>query len=124
MTRYPVQPRNRRFVKGHGFLSFAKNMVKILVKIKVKSYAVNIATRFLIMLNNLQQMCLKLLQKEQLKKQQKQLVVLLVIKLLIELQKFQKIHNKIIKKQLQISMINKYLKKDIYPEKRQEILMN
>ena len=69
MTRYPVQPRNRRFVKGHGFLSFAKNMVKILVKIKVKSYAVNIATRFLIMLNNLQQMCLKLLQKEQLKKQ-------------------------------------------------------
>ena len=39
------------------------------------------------MLNNLQQMLLKLLQKEQFKTQQKQLVTLLVIKLLIELRK-------------------------------------
>ena len=26
MTRYSVQPRDRIFVKGFGFLSFAKNM--------------------------------------------------------------------------------------------------
>ena len=26
MTCYSVQPRNRIFVKGYGFLSFAKNM--------------------------------------------------------------------------------------------------
>ena len=26
MTRYSVQPRDRIFVKGYGFLSFAKNM--------------------------------------------------------------------------------------------------
>ena len=26
MTRYSVQPRHRKFVKGNGFLSFAKNM--------------------------------------------------------------------------------------------------
>ena len=26
MTRYSVQPRDRIFVKGSGFLSFAKNM--------------------------------------------------------------------------------------------------
>ena len=26
MTHYSVQPRNRKFVKGYGFLSFAKNM--------------------------------------------------------------------------------------------------
>ena len=26
MVRYSVQPRNRIFVKGYGFLSFAKNM--------------------------------------------------------------------------------------------------
>ena len=43
-----------------------------------------------IMLNNLQHMRLKLLQKEQFKKKWKQLVIKLVIKLLIELQKFQK----------------------------------
>ena len=28
MTRYSVQPRDRIFVKGYRFLSFAKNMVK------------------------------------------------------------------------------------------------
>ena len=33
MTRYRVQPRNRIFVKGYGFRSFAKNMVKVLLKL-------------------------------------------------------------------------------------------
>ena len=28
MTSYSVQPRDRIFVKGYGFLSFAKNMDK------------------------------------------------------------------------------------------------
>ena len=42
MTKYLVQPRDRIFVKGYGFLSFAKNM-----------------GNFLITLNNLQQMHLK-----------------------------------------------------------------
>ena len=28
MTRYSVQPRHKIFVKGYGFLSFAKNMGK------------------------------------------------------------------------------------------------
>ena len=68
----------------------------------------------MIILKNLQQMRLKLLQKEQFKKQQKQLVISLVIKLLIELQKFQGIHNKIIQKQLQMSTKKKYLKEGIY----------
>ena len=39
-------------------------LVKILVKISVKTEVVNTATDFLIMLNNLQQIHLKLLQKE------------------------------------------------------------
>ena len=33
MTRYSVQPRDRIFLKGNGFLSFAKNMGKVLAKI-------------------------------------------------------------------------------------------
>ena len=33
MTRYSVQARDRIFVKGYWFLSFAKNLGKILVKI-------------------------------------------------------------------------------------------
>ena len=62
MTRYSVQPRDRLFLKGYGFLSFAKNMSK--------NIDANISTAWnvLIMLENLQQMHLKLLQKEQFKK--------------------------------------------------------
>ena len=26
--RYPIEPRDRRYVKGYGFLSFAKNISK------------------------------------------------------------------------------------------------
>ena len=37
MTRYSVQPRERIFVKGHGFFSFAKNMDKNIGKIICKN---------------------------------------------------------------------------------------
>ena len=33
MMRYSVQPKDRIFVKGYGFLSITKDMGKILVKI-------------------------------------------------------------------------------------------
>ena len=33
MMHYSVRPRERIFVKGNGFLSFAKNMGKIIGKI-------------------------------------------------------------------------------------------
>ena len=33
MTSYLVQSRDQLFVKGYGFLSFARNMGKMLVKI-------------------------------------------------------------------------------------------
>ena len=32
MMKYSVQPRDRIFLKGYGFLSFAKNMGKHIVK--------------------------------------------------------------------------------------------
>ena len=69
-------------------------------------------------------MHLKQSQKEQFKKQQRQLVIRLVNKSLIKLQKSQKLHNGIIQQQLQMSMIKKYLKKDISPEERQTIIDN
>ena len=71
MMRYSVQPRDRIFVKRYEFLFFAKNMGKN----TDKSLAVNIGKNFLIMLNNLSQMHLKLLQKKKFKKQQKKLVI-------------------------------------------------
>ena len=33
MTHYSVQPKDRILVKGYGFLSFARNIGEILVKI-------------------------------------------------------------------------------------------
>ena len=60
--------------------------------------------------NNLLEMHLKLLQKEQFKKQQKKLVILLVIKSLSELRKFQKLQQIIIQKQMK----KKCLEKNIY----------
>ena len=56
--RYSVQPKDS--VQGYGFLSFVKNMGIELGK--------NISKNVLIMLNNLLQMHLKLLQKEEFKK--------------------------------------------------------
>ena len=36
MTRYSVQTGDRTFVKGYGFLYFARDMEKVYLKIKVK----------------------------------------------------------------------------------------
>ena len=62
-------------------------------------------------------MLLKLLQKEQFKKQQNQLDIWLVTKLLIKNSKNQKVYNKIIQKQLQMTTMKKYLEKE-----RQEVI--
>ena len=66
MTRY--------FVNAYGFLSFAKNGRKNIGK-DIRTLAINTVRYFLIMLTNLQQMHLKLLQKEEFQKVQRQLVI-------------------------------------------------
>ena len=109
MMRYSVQPRDRIFVKGYGFFPFAKNTGKNIGKNKSKNLSGKYDQTSLIMLSSIQKMRLKLLQKEQFKKQQRQLVIWLVIKLLITLREFQKIHNKIIQKQLQMRMKKIYI---------------
>ena len=59
-----VQPRDRIFVKEYGFLFFAKNMGKNIGKNISKNLSFITAKIFLVMLNSLQEMYLKLLQKE------------------------------------------------------------
>ena len=66
-----------------------KNIEKYISKNLSSKYSRN----FLIMPNNLLQIYLKLLQKEQFKKQNKQLAIWLEIKLVIELQKSQRLHH-------------------------------
>ena len=64
--RYSIEPRNRIYVKGYGFLSFVKNIGKNLINKTVKN--------FLIVPKNLQPMQQKQHRKKQFKKPQKQLV--------------------------------------------------
>ena len=52
MTRYSVQPSDQIFVKGYGFLSFAKNMSKNISKILRVKYSHKL---HLIAVDNLQQ---------------------------------------------------------------------
>ena len=100
MTSYSVQPRDRMFVKGYGFLSFAKNMAWNICKTIEKNLSSKYSQKILNHAKNLLQMHLKLFQKEQLKKQQRQMVIWLTIKSLTKLRKFQKLHQRIIQKQM------------------------
>ena len=93
--------------KGYGFLSFAINMAKYIGKYISKNLSSKYSQK---KKKNLPQMHLKLLQKERLKKQTKQLVIWLVLKSLTELQKFQT--NKGERKRNR--KIYLYLEKDLY----------
>ena len=105
------------------YKNFTAKPYSFLVIDAILASAVNIARNLLFMLNNLQQIHLELLRKDWFRKQQKLLLIWLVIKLLKKLQKSQKRHNRIIQKQLQMSMIKKYLKKDIYLQKKDRKLL-
>ena len=93
MVYYSIELRVLIFVKGYGFLSFAKNMGKIIGHNLSKNLyknlkkTVNTARNFLIIRNNLLQMHLKLLQKDQFKTHQKQKMIWLAIKLLLKWEK-------------------------------------
>ena len=67
MPLYLVHPSDIIFVKGYGFLSFAKDIRKKIAK--------SINKNLLIMLNNLLQIHLKLLLKQKFPKQQNQMVI-------------------------------------------------
>ena len=65
---YLVQRRDGIFVKGYGFLPFAKNMGKNIGENISDNLSGKYSQKLLNMLNNLPQMRLKLLQKEQFQK--------------------------------------------------------
>ena len=68
MTRDSVQPRDRIFVKGYGFLSFGKNMGKNIGKNISKKLSGDIARAFLIMLKKSVTDALKTSAKEVIQK--------------------------------------------------------
>ena len=74
--RYSIEPRDRIYVKDYGFLSFTKNLDK--------NFSNKYCQKCLDTAKKSTTDAIKLLQKEQFKKQKKRLVIGLVIKLLIK----------------------------------------
>ena len=78
MTWYSVQPRETMFAKGYGFFSFPKNMGKNVVNVS-ENVSKNLSGKYsqkrLDYAKNLQQMHLKLVEKEYFQRQQKQVAI-------------------------------------------------
>ena len=110
MMHYSVQPRDRIFVKSYWLLSFAKNMAKNIGKNISKNLSSECSQNCLGHIKKPATGALKTSSKKQFMKHYKQLVIWLVVKLPIELQKSQKLRNRIIQKQIQMKMVKSYLK--------------
>ena len=117
--RYSVQPRDPIFIKGYGFLSFAKNMVKIIGKNISKNQTSKYCQNFLDHAKKYTRGALKTSSKRFVQKTAKAAGDLIGNKIANKITKVPKIHNKIIQRQLQMSIINKYLKKGIYLQNKE-----
>ena len=111
--RYSVQPRGQIFIKGYGFLSFAKTVGKKICKNKSKTLSSKCSEKLLDHPNQSALNALKTPSKRAIQTTAEATVISLAIKYLTELQKSQNPYNRIILKELQMSMINKHLKKHI-----------
>ena len=84
---YSVEPRDYIFIKGYGILDFAENMYRN----SSRNISRNVSSRYIQkLLDHVKQSAidtLKTASKKQIRKPQKQLMIWLIIKLLIELQK-------------------------------------
>ena len=89
MMHYSVQPRDQIFVKGYGFLSFAKNIGKNIGKNICKNLSGTYSQKLLdqatqSVTDALQTTSERIIKKNNKKKQQKQLMIWLVIKVLMQ----------------------------------------
>ena len=96
MARYLVQTRETTFIKGYGFLSFSKCMVKDISKNISRSFSRNLLKNLLIMLENLQQMHLKLLPKRVIQKTAEAAGDLIGNIIADRITKFKKLHHPIV----------------------------
>ena len=109
MTHYSVQTKDWIFVKDCGFFSFAKSMCKNIGKNISKNLIAKYRQKLLDRAKQSATDALKISSKR---------VIQFVIKLLIKLQKSQKLLNRITQKQLQMNMKKKYLMTDTYLQKK------
>ena len=118
MTRYLVQPRDRTFVNGYRFLSFAKNMGKKIEKNIHKNVISKYSPKRLDYAKQSATYERKTAAKPEIQKTAEA-----TGDLIGNLVKLQKIYHKIIKKPLKVKQ--KYQKEDIYLQKKdKKLLMN
>ena len=116
---YSVQPRDWIFVKGYGFLSFTKNVGKNIGKNLISKYSPKLLHHAKIAAAD----ALKTSSKRVIQQTAAVTGDLIGNKIADRITKVSKIYNKIIQKQLQMSMIKKYLKKDKYLQKKDKKLL-
>ena len=117
---FSVQPRDGIFVKGYRFLSFSKNMGKDIGRNISKNLSAKYSQKRLDHTKKSVADALKTVSQTTIQKTAEPNGHLICKKLLIELQKFQKLHDRIVLKR---SMIKKYLKKDIYFQRKDRKLL-
>ena len=98
--RYSVELRDRIFVKGYGFLPFAKNMGKNTGKQINKNLSGKYSEKLLDHAEQSATDVRKITSKKVIQKTAEILIIWLVIKLLIEFGKPQEVRRRIIQKQL------------------------
>ena len=111
---YSVQPRDWIFVKGYGFLSFAKKLGTNIGKNISKNLSSKYNQKHFDYPKKSGADAFKTVSKTEIQKAAEGTGDLIGGKIT----GLQKIHNKIIQTQLQMGMIKKYPKKDIYLQKK------
>ena len=128
MTRYLVQPGDWIFVKDYEFLSSAKNMGKNIGKNVSKNLRGKYCRKLVDYVKQSATDVLKTVSKRSIQKRAEATGDLIGITAVtvatVKSRKFKRIHNEKIEKQLSMCMINKYLRKHIYPKKEKKLLMN
>ena len=119
------QPTDSIFVKGYEFLTFAKNITKNIDKNISKKLSGKYSRKLLHHAKQSAPDALKTTSKWVVQKTAEATEYLIGNKIVDRITKFWKIYHKIIQKQLTMSMIKKYLNKDMYLKKKdRELLMN
>ena len=118
MMRYSIKPRNRIFVKGYEFLSFAKNMGKNIGKNIRKDLSGKYNQKLLDDAKQSATDALKTTSKREIQKIVEATGDLIGNKIVNRITKVLKIHRVIFQKQLQMNMIKKHLKKETYFQKK------
>ena len=114
MTRYWVEPRDWIFVEGYGVLSFAKNLGRNTGKNMSKNWSSKYSKKIIDQTKPSAADAFKTDSKRAIQKTVEGTDDLIPAdkNLLIKLQEFQKLHQRIIRKKIN----KKYLQKDLYPQ--------